>query len=143
MEGFEQRILADPVVLGMLYRGSRGRGEADRCADLDLTHWLRDDALAKPGRIEHYLDWLGAIQFVCVAHNEFGPSCNSYIGPDWQRVDLGLLGSYYRTPHPYFHGVAVRKDPHGRLAALVTASGPPTDALSRDAVHSVIAEIIN
>jgi hypothetical protein len=139
---FEQRIMADPDVLGMLYCGSRGRGGADRYSDLDITIWLRDEALAKPGRIEHYLGWLGEIQFVSSSQNEFGSSCNSYVGPDWQRVELGILGSYHPTPNPYFHGVAVLKDTNGRLASLVAASEPPTAELSRDAARSVIEDAI-
>ena len=123
---FEQRIIADPDVLGMLRCGSRGRGGADRYSDLDITIWLTDEAHAKPGRIEHYLRWLGEIQFISVSHNEFGPSCDSYIGPDWHKAELGLLGSYHPEPHPYFHGVSVVKDTDGRLASLVAASPPPT-----------------
>src|SRR5262245_63485357 len=61
---FEQRIMADPDVLGMMYNGSLGRGEADRYSDLDISLWLRDEALAKPHRTEHYVGWLGEIQFV-------------------------------------------------------------------------------
>jgi len=72
---FEQRIMTDLDVLGMLYCGSRGRGQADRYSDLDITIWLTDEARAKPGRIEHYLRWLGEIQFLHMSHNAFAPSC--------------------------------------------------------------------
>jgi hypothetical protein len=47
LSNFEQWIMADPDVLGILYCGSRGRGKADRLSDLDITIWLRDQALAK------------------------------------------------------------------------------------------------
>src|SRR6476620_9896677 len=73
---FEQRIMADPDVLGMMYNGSLGRAEADRYSDLDISLWVRDEALAKPGRSEHYLGWLGAIQFVSWSHHESGLSSN-------------------------------------------------------------------
>src|SRR5215207_4035075 len=73
LSDFEQRIMADRDVLGMLYCGSRGRGQADRYSDLDITIWLTDEAHARPGRIAHYLQWLGEIQFLSVSHNEFGP----------------------------------------------------------------------
>ncbi len=139
---FEQRILADSDVLGMLYCGSRGRGEADRLSDLDITIWLRDEALAHPGRIEHYLGWLGKIYFISSSQNEFGPSCNSYVGPDWQRIELGILGSYHPTPNPYFHRVTVIKDTDSRIASLVSASGPPTAELTREAARQVIEEAI-
>src|SRR5215213_10142654 len=59
---FERQILADPDVLGMMYNGSLGRGDGDRYSDLDISLWLRDEALAKPSRIEHYVGWLGEIQ---------------------------------------------------------------------------------
>jgi len=139
---FELRIMADPDVLGMMYCGSRGRGGADRYSDLDITIWLTDEALAKPDRIQHYLSWLGEIQFVSWSQGEFGLSCNSYIGPGWQRAELGLLGSYHPEPNPYFHGVTVLKDTNGRLASLVAASGPPTAELTRDAARKVIEEIL-
>ncbi len=142
LSDFEQRIMADPDVLGMLYNGSRGRGQADRYSDLDIMLWLRDEALAKGGRIEHYLGWLGEIQFVSWSQNEFGLSSNSYVGPDWQRVELDIGGSKHPTPNPYFHGVTVVKDTDGRLASLVAASGPPTAEFSREAARKVIEEIL-
>ncbi len=142
LSDFEQRIMADPDVLGMLYCGSRGRGRADRYSDLDITIWLTDEAHAKPGRIAHYLRWLGEIQFISVSHNEFGPSCNSYIGPDWHKAELGLLGSYHPEPNPYFHGVTVVKDTNGRLASLVAASPPSTAELTREAARTEIEEIL-
>src|SRR5829696_6976285 len=107
LSNFEQRIMADPDVLGMLYNGSRGRGQADRYSDLDIMLWLSDEALAKSGRIEHYLGWLGEIQFVSWSQNEFGLSSNCYVGPDWQRVELDIGGSKHPTSNPYFHGVTV------------------------------------
>jgi hypothetical protein len=139
---FELRIMADPDVLGMMYNGSRGRGEADRCSDLDISLWLRDEALAKPGRIEHYLGWLGEIQFVSWSQHEGELSSNSYVGPDWQRVEIDIGGSKYPTPHPYFHRATVIKDTDGQLASLVAASGPPTAEPTRDAARKVIEDAI-
>jgi len=138
---FAQPIMTDPDVLGMLYCGSRGRGQADRYSDLDITIWLTDAAHAKPGRIEHYLRWLGEIQFLHMSHNEFAPSCDSYIGPNWHKAELELIGSHHE-PHPYFHGVTVVKDTDGRLASLVAASGPPAAEFSREAARKVIEEIL-
>src|SRR5262245_31243344 len=139
---FEQRILADPEVLGMMYNGSLGRGEADRCSDLDISLWLRDEALTKPERIEHYVGWLGELQFVSWSRHENGLSSNCYIGPNWQRVELDIEGTCENTPHPYFHRATVVKDTDGRLASLVAASGPPTAKLSREAARKVIEEAI-
>ena len=139
---FTQRIMSDPDVLGMLYTGSRGRGQADRCSDLDIMLWLRDEALAKGGRIEHYLGWLGEIQFVRWSHDELGASSNSYVGSNWQRVELDIVGSRHPTPHPFFDRVTVVKDTDDRLASLVAASGPPRAASSCEAARNVIEEAI-
>lgn len=65
---FERRILPDPDALGMLYCGSRGRDQADRYSDFSIMIWLSDEAYARPERIEHYLEWLGEIQFMSVPH---------------------------------------------------------------------------
>jgi len=139
---FTQQLLADRDVLGLLYAGSHGRGQADRCSDLDIMLWLRDEALAKGGRIEHYLGWLGEVRFVSWFHHEMGPSSSGYVGPDWQAVELDIVDSRHPTPHPFFHRVTVVKDTDGRLASLVAASGPPTAAPSRDAARKVIPEAI-
>jgi hypothetical protein len=139
---FEQRIMADPEVLGMMYNGSLGRGEADRCSDLDIALWVRDEVLAKPRRIEHYLGWLGEIQFVSWSQHEFGLSSNCYVGPDWQRVELDISRKGDPTPHPYFHRATVVKDTDGWLASLVAASGPPTAEPTRDGARKVIEEAI-
>ena len=139
---FTRRILSDPDVLGMLYTGSRGRNQADRCSDLDIMLWLRDEALAESRRIEHYLSWLGQIHFVKWSQDEFGASSNSYIGTDWQRVELDIVGSRHPTPHPFFYGVTVVKDTDDRLASLVAASGPPSSESNREAARKVIEEAI-
>ncbi|MDQ2997456.1 MAG: hypothetical protein M3R61_10420 [Chloroflexota bacterium] len=139
---FEQRIMADPDVLGMMYNGSLGRGEADRYSDLDISLWVRDEVLAKPGRIEHYLGWLGAIQFVSWSQHDSGLSSNCYVGHDWQRVELDISGKVSATPHPFFHHATVVKDTDGRLASLIAASGPPTAEPSRDAARKVIEDAI-
>ncbi len=139
---FEQRIIGDLDVLGMMYNGSLGRGEMDRCSDLDMTLWLSDEAFAKSGRIEYYLGWLGEIHFVNVSQHEFGLSCNSFVGPDWQRIELGIMNAHHPTPHPYFYRARVIKDSDERLVSLVTASGPPTAQLTRDAARKVIEETI-
>jgi hypothetical protein len=139
---FERRILADPDVLGMMYNGSLGRGDGDRYSDLDISLWLRDEALAKPHRIEHYMGWLGEIQFVSLAPHDSGVASNCYVSPAWQRVELDIQGTGENTPHPYFHHATIVKDTDGRLASLVVASGPPTAELSREAARKVIEEAI-
>ena len=139
---FEPRIMADPDVLGMMYNGSLGRGEADRCSDLDISLCLRDEALAKPGRIEHYLSWIGEIQFVSVSQHDSGFSSNAYVGADWQRVELDISRKTEATPHPYFHRATIVKDTEGWLASLVAASGPPTAEPTRDTARKVLEEAI-
>lgn len=139
---FEQRILADPDVIGMMYNGSLGRGEADRYSDLDISLWLRDEAFARPRRLEHYLSWLGEIQFVSIAQHDAGFSCNAFVGPDWQRAELDISRRTDGPPHPYFHRATVVKDTDNWLASLVAASGPPTAEPSRDAARKVLEDAI-
>ena len=139
---FELRIMADPDVLGMMYNGSLGRGEADCYSDLDISLWVRDEVLAQPGRIEHYVGWLGEIQFVNWSQHESGLSSNCFVGPNWQRVELDIEGTRENTPHPYFHRATVVKDTDGQLASLVAASGPPTAESTRDAARKVIEDAI-
>ncbi len=124
---FEQRIAADPDVLGMLYVGSLGRGKADRCSDIDITLWVRDEVLQTPKLLEHYMSWLGELHFVF----SFGLWGNGYAGPDWQSIDVALMGKEHFKPEPYFHGTTVVKDTDGYLAAIVAASPPPTPELTR------------
>lgn len=139
---FEQQILADPDVLGMMYNGSLGRGEADRYSDLDISLWLRDEALTRPDNIEHYLSWLGQIQFVSISQQGSERSCNAFVGADWQRVELDISRRNESTPHPYFHRATVVKDTDTCLASLVAASGPPTAEPSREAARKALEEVI-
>jgi hypothetical protein len=139
---FERRILADPDVLGMMYNGSLGRGEADRYSDLDISLSLRDEAFEKPGRIEHYLGWLGKIQFVSVSQHEAGFSSHAFVGADWQRVELDISRKIEAKPHPFFHRATLIKDTDGSLAALVKASGPPTAVPTLDGARQVIEDTI-
>jgi hypothetical protein len=142
LEEFEQHIEADPDVLGMILTGSLGRGVGDRCSDIDLMLWLRDEALSKPGLLEHYLGLLGEVQLMCSSKHEQAEDSHAFVGQDWQWVELGIGGLPLPTPHPYWHGARVVKDTDGQLAALVAASGPPVATLTRDAARTVIVEAI-
>lgn len=142
LDEFERRILTDPDVLGMVYTGSLGRGGGDRCSDLDITIWLRDEALTQPQRLEHYLRWLGDIHLLSWSQHEHGVASNAFVGSEWQQAELSLMGSHHPTPHPYWHTGRVIKDTDGRLAALVAASEPPVATVTRDAARTVIAEAI-
>lgn len=139
---FEQQILADPNVLGMMYNGSLGRGEADCYSDLDISLWLRDEALARPDNIEHYLSLLGQIQFVSISQQGSERSCNAFVGADWQRIELDISRRNDSIPHPYFHRATVVKDTDTCLASLVAASGPPTAEPSREAARKALEEVI-
>ena len=103
---FERRALADPDVLGVLYTGSLGRGGGDRCSDIDITLWLRDEALARPGQqvLEHYLGWLGQIHLLDWSQHEHSLSSNAFVGPDWQQAELEILGSRLAEPDPAQQG---------------------------------------
>jgi hypothetical protein len=111
---FEQRIMADPDVLGMVYTGSLGRGSGDRCSDLDISLWVRDEVFTRSGLLEHYLGWLGEIRFIYSSQDEHGLSSNCFVGPDWQQAELSIMDSHHPTPHPYWHAGRVVKDTNGR-----------------------------
>jgi len=55
---------------------------------------------------------------------------------------MDIEGTHENTPHPYFHRATIVKDTDGRLASLVTASGPPTAEPTREAARKVIEEAI-
>jgi hypothetical protein len=136
---FEQRIAADPDVLGMLYTGSLGRGEADRCSDIDIKLWVRDDVRDTPGLLEHYMSWMGTLHFVF----SFGLFGNGYVGPDWQSVDVGIEGEEIFEPDSYYHGATIVKDTDDRLAALVAASPPSVPEVTPESAAKVIEEVIH
>ncbi len=117
-------------------------GETDRYSDLDISLYLRDQALAKPRRIEHYLGWLGATQFVSVSPHDSGCACNAYVSTDWQQVELDISRKVDVTPHPYFHRATIVKDTDDWLASLVTTSGPQTAKPTRDAARNVLEDAI-
>ena len=136
LAAFEQRIMADPDVLGMMYNGSLGRGDADRYSDIDIKLVVRDELLERPGLLEHYMRWLGELHFVM----SFGLWGNGYAGPDWQSIDVGIIGERHLEPGSYYHGATIVKDTDGRLAAMVAASPPPTPEVTRESAQKVIEE---
>ena len=136
LAAFEQRIAADPDVLGMMCNGSLGRGDADRYSDIDIKLVVRDEVLETPGLLEHYMGWLGDLHFVM----SFGLWGNGYAGPDWQSIDVGIIGERDLEPGSYYHGATIVKDTDGRLAAMVAASPPPTPEVTRESAQKVIEE---
>src|SRR5690348_10276187 len=66
MADFEQRIAADPDVLGMMYVGSQGRGDGDRYSDLDVSLWVKEEVLDRREIQRQYLSWLGELHFMWV-----------------------------------------------------------------------------
>ena len=90
---FEQRIAADPDVLGMLYTGSTGRGDGDRYSDLDIKLWVSDDVIDRPGLLEHYMGWFGELHFVM----SFGLFGSALFGPDWHSLDLAVREAGIKT----------------------------------------------
>jgi hypothetical protein len=142
LAAFEQRILADPDVLGMILTGSLGRGGGDRCSDIDFKLWVRDEAFSKPGLIAHYLGLLGEVQLMCSSKHEDYHDGHAFVGQNWQWVELSISRLPFPTPDPYWHGTRVVKDTDGKLASVVAASGPPIATLSPDAARTVIVEAI-
>lgn len=140
LAAFEQRIADDPDVLGMLYAGSLGRGGADRCSDIDVTLWVRDEVLETPHLLEHYMGFLGELHFVF----SLGRNGNGYAGPDWQSVDVEIMGTNdFDGAGSYYYGTRVVKDANGFLASVVAASSPPTPDITRASAQKVIEEAIH
>jgi hypothetical protein len=136
---FEQRIMADPDVLGMMYHGSLGRGEADRCSDIDLKIWVRDELRDIPRLLERYMGFLGEVHFVM----SFGLWGYGYAGSDWQSIDVGIMAKGDFEASPYYHRARVIKDTDGWLASIVAASPPPTPEVTRESAQTVIEESIH
>ena len=136
---FERRIVADPDVLGMLYVGSLGRGKADRCSDIDVALWIRDEVIETPRLLEHYMSQLGELHFVF----SMGLWGNGYAGPDWQSIDVALMAKEHFKPDPYYHGMTVVKDTDGFLASIVAESPPAMPDLTRESAKKVIEEAIH
>jgi hypothetical protein len=136
---FEQRIMADPDVLGLMYNGSFGRGEPDRWSDIDVKIWLREDVLARPQLLEHYMSYFGELQFVF----SLGMFGNGYVGPDWQSVDVGLMAKSDFEAGSYYHRAVIVKDTDDFLASIVAASPPPTPELSRESAQKIVEEAIH
>lgn len=136
---FEQRIMADPDVLGMMYNGSLGRGEADRCSDIDLKIWVRDELRDTPGLLEHYMGFFGELHFVM----SFGLWGNGYAGPDWQSIDVGIQAKSDFEASPYYQRSIIVKDTDGWLASIVAASPPPLPEVTRESAQKVIEEAIH
>jgi hypothetical protein len=140
LEAFERRIADDPDVLGMLYAGSLGRGEADRCSDIDVTLWVRDEVLDTPRLLEHYMGLLGELHFVF----SLGRYGNGYAGPDWQSIDVELMGKTdFGGGGSYYHRATVVKDTDGFLASIVAASPPPTPEVTLENARKAIEEAIH
>jgi hypothetical protein len=139
LDDFEQRIMADPNVLGMMYNGSIGRGEADRCSDIDVKIWVRDEILTTPQILEHYMRYFGELHFGF----SLGLFGNGYAGPDWQAVDVGIMGKGDFAPDPYYHRSVIVKDTDGFLASIVAASPPLKPEVTRESAQKVIEEAIH
>ena len=142
LERFEAAILPDPLVLGVLYTGSLGRGTADRFSDLDLEVWLADDAFADlPAKTHDLHAVLGTVELFEVRNPGFS---QSNVGPDWRRVDLHLRRRDDTEPRHEFAGARIVKDFDGTLARLVAASVPedvtPTWEEARAAIVGAVGD---
>lgn len=138
LAAFEQHIQADPDVLGMVYTGLLGRGDGDRCSDLDSSRWVRNAAFSQPGPLDHYLGWLGEVHLNSSTQHEHGLSSNAFVGPDWQRGELYIMDSHH--PDKYNSGTHTRarggrthrrgSSPRPLVLKTRTATGPHPLSLS-------------
>jgi hypothetical protein len=83
---------------------------------------------------------LGELHFVF----SLGRNGNGYAGPDWQSIDVELMGKNdFAETGPYYHRATVVKDTDGFLASVVAASPPPTPEVTRESAQKVIEEAIH
>jgi hypothetical protein len=140
LEGFERAIQNDSDVLGVLYTGSLGRGSADAFSDLDIAAWVTDSVLARASaKLDVLLGYCGTVHFAYRA----APHRTGFVGPDWRRVDLGLLGSEDLQPREDYAGGMVAKDTADTLAHLVAQSPLPNIRATQEQVAAAIAEAID
>lgn len=115
---FESSVRDDPSVFGVLYTGSLGRGDFDRCSDLDVEVWVSDETPLGREGLRQCLHRFGEIHFL-QAHDEH--SAVGFVGPEWRRVDLSLMRRAALAPMPSIADARVLKDTDGVLERLVAA----------------------
>jgi hypothetical protein len=141
LQSFEAALQAHAEVLGALYTGSLGRGSSDRFSDLDIDVWAPDAWLEEgPARLRELMGWLGEVQFL---YGGGEGSATGFVGADWRRVDLALIGQAGLKPDPHYAGARVVKDMEGVLARLVAESQPEVVTATKDQARVLIEEAID
>lgn len=138
---FEQTIRNDPEVLGLLYGGSRARGASDRYSDLDIDVWVTSPASARvDAKLREIAAALGSIQFIYGRGPAF---VTTFVGEDWQRVDLHLHGPEDTKPSPDYARGNIVKDWDGTLARIVENAPVDHVAASWQDARAEIEEAID
>ncbi len=140
LQQFEAAVRAEQRVLGMLYTGSLGRGNADRFSDLDIELWVTADALVEADRTQlEILRYLGVVHFAYAR----GSGCTAFVGDDWQPVDL-VFHSPAEVPSlsEYAHARIV-KDTDQFLAHLLAGAKEETIDVSWEQARAMIEEAVD
>jgi hypothetical protein len=143
LDAFESAIQDDPDILGALYTGSLGRGTADPYSELDIELWVTDRAFADAGAIlTRLLHRLGTVQFMYDRSQE-APFVTGFVGPDWQRVDLGLHRHGEAGHAASYASARIIKDTDGFLARLIARAPQKTVAATWEQARAAIEEAID
>lgn len=139
---FEATVQHDADVLGVLYTGSLGRGTADRYSDLDIECWVTErayeDSVAVIGRL---MASLGTVHFVYDRRK--GVSMTGFVGPDWQRTDIGLHREDEIMHEAKYARARIVKDVDGRLVRLLAQLPPESITASWDQAKATLEEAID
>jgi hypothetical protein len=138
---FEAAIHADTDIIGALYAGSLGRGDADRYADLDIELWVTDAAVSIADEtLTRVVGYLGTVQFL---YRRGEAMATGFVGPDWQRTDLVLHRSDDTVPSPKYAAARVIKDAGGFVGRLVAGSPRPIPDATWERARAGIEEAID
>jgi hypothetical protein len=120
LKRFEDAVLADPEVLGVLFTGSLGRGTSDDFSDLDIYVWLTDDAYANVvAKTRELLSSLGEIKLFFPQETWY---TKALVGENWQRVDFAVRRRDELHAWPEMLGAQIVKEFDGVLAGVVAAA---------------------
>jgi len=138
----EAAVQRDADVLGVLYTGSLGRGTADRYSDLDIECWVRErayeDSVAVIGRL---MASLGTVHFMYDRWK--GVSMTGFVGPDWQRTDIGLRQVGEMVHEAKYASARIVKDVDGRLVRMLAQLPFESITASWDHAKAAIEEAID
>ncbi|MFL5758341.1 MAG: hypothetical protein ACJ789_01305 [Thermomicrobiales bacterium] len=140
LERFEEAVLVDPDVLGVLFTGSLGRGTSDDFSDLDIYVWLTDEAYANVVyKSRELMSLLGEIKLWFPQETWY---MKALVGPNWQRVDFAVRRRDELDAWPEMMGARIVKEFDGVLAGMVAAAEPEDATITLDEVRDeIVAQV--